>query len=129
MAARAPGRAVITPITSAMINRIGPQLGRALQDAQAQRATTGYGDFYVLSGAFGSVAITAFTARAIERQLDRAEPPRWLRFRDRSGSYLRVRTRDVRALCESTAEQRAFDRRMARERDREEEQDSSSSDE
>ena len=59
MAARAPGRAVITPITSAMINRIGPQLGRALQDAQAQRATTGNGDFYVLSGAFGSVAITA----------------------------------------------------------------------
>jgi len=83
----------------------------------------GYGDFYVVSGAFGAVSVTAATARDIERQLDRAEPTRWLVFRDRSGSRVRVRARDVRCVCESTAAQRAFDRRMERARAREEQSD------
>jgi hypothetical protein len=82
-----------------------------------------YGDFYVVSGAFGSVCVTAATARAIERQLDRPTPTRWLVFRDRSGSRVRVRARDVRCVCESTAAQRAFDRRMDRAREREERSD------
>jgi len=83
----------------------------------------GYGDFYVVSGAFGSVSVTGETARAIERSLDARRPVRWLLFRDRSGSRIRVRARDVRSVCESTAEQRAFDRRMDRAREREEQAD------
>jgi len=83
----------------------------------------GYGDFYVVSGAFGSVSVTAETARALERALDARRPVRWLQFRDRSGSRVRVRARDVRCLCESTAAQRAFDRRMDRARAREERSD------
>ncbi|MBV9880253.1 MAG: hypothetical protein JO180_07135 [Gemmatirosa sp.] len=79
-----------------------------------------YGDFHVVSGPFGALSITAETARAIAQALDRRRPPRWLAFRDRAGSHIRIRTRDVRAICESTAEQRAYDRRMARARDREE---------
>ena len=82
-----------------------------------------YGAFFVVSGPFGSVMVTPSTARAIERELDRSKPPRWLVFRDRSGSRLRVRTRDVRTLCESTPAQRAYDRRMARLREREEQAD------
>lgn len=79
-----------------------------------------YGDFHVVSGAFGAVPVTSETARAIARQLDRLRPPRWLVFRDRSGSAIRVRTRDVRAICESTRAQRDFDRRMEQARQQEE---------
>ena len=78
-----------------------------------------YGDFWVVSGPFGSVCVTAPTARAIVRQLDGKEPTAWVVFRDRSGSHIRVRAGDVRALIESTAAQRAYDRRMARARDHE----------
>ena len=78
-----------------------------------------YGDFFVVSGAFGALSVTAETAHAIARELDRRRPPKWLAFRDRSGSHVRVRTRDVRALCESTVSQRAYDRRMERARERE----------
>ena len=83
----------------------------------------GYGDFYVVSGAFGSVSVSADTARAIERALDARRAMRWLQFRDRSGSRIRVRARDVRSICESTAAQRAFERRMDRAREREEQND------
>jgi hypothetical protein len=96
-----------------MVNRIGPLLG----DVPGEE---GYGDFHVVSGSFGAVCVSAKTARAIERELDRRRPPRWLAFRDRSGSRVRVRTREVRAVCESTAAQRAYDRRMERAREREE---------
>jgi hypothetical protein len=88
-----------------------------------------YGAFYVVSGPFGSVMVTAETARALERELDRPKLPRWLVFRDRSGSRMRVRARDVRCICESTPEQRAYDRRMARLREREEQADNRSFDE
>ena len=80
-----------------------------------------YGDFVVVSGPFGSVSVTYEAAREVERQLDRRK--RWIVFRDRSGSRLRVRARDVRSLCESTVEQRAADRRFAWARRREEESD------
>ena len=82
-----------------------------------------YGDFYVVAGAFGSVCVTAHTACAIEAALDAKEPVQWLTFRDRSGSRIRVRSGDVRSVCESTAEQRSFDRRMDRAREREEQAD------
>ena len=82
-----------------------------------------YGDFYVVAGAFGSVCVTAQTACAIEAALDAGRPVRWLTFRDRSGSRIRVRARDVRSVCESTAAQRSYDRRMDRAREREEQAD------
>ncbi len=80
----------------------------------------GYGDFFVVSGAFGALSVTAETACEIARALDDRCPPMWIAFRDRAGSRIRVRTSDVRALCESTAEQRSYDRRMERAREREE---------
>ena len=105
-----------------MCNRLTAHFGGAPLEDEA------YGAFFVVSGPFGSVMVTASTARAIERELDRSKPPRWLVFRDRSGSRLRVRARDVRSLCESTPAQRAYDRRMARLRDREQELDDRSLD-
>ena len=103
-----------------MCNRLTAHFGGAPLEEEA------YGAFVVVAGPFGSVMVTAATARAIERELERSEPPRWLVFRDRSGSRLRVRTRDVRSLCESTPAQRAYDRRMARLREREEQADNRS---
>ena len=82
-----------------------------------------YGDFYVVSGPFGSVCVTAATAREIERQLDRRWRRGWVVFRDRVGSRIRVRARDVRAIAESTAAPRAADRQLDRRRREEEEND------
>ena len=82
-----------------------------------------YGDFWVVSGDFGSVCVSAETAREIERRLDRFWTPTWLVFRDRVGSRVRVRARQIRAVAESTAEQRAGDRRIDRARRREEQAD------
>ena len=82
-----------------------------------------YGDFVVVSGPFGSVCVTAETALDIERQLDRPRARKWIVFRDRVGSRLRIRAADIRAMVESTAEQRAGDRRLHRAREREEQAD------
>ena len=82
-----------------------------------------YGDFWVVSGPFGSVCVAAETARDLERQLDRRWRPAWLVFRDRVGSRIRVRACDVRAIVESTAAQRAADRSLERRRRLEEESD------
>jgi hypothetical protein len=83
-----------------------------------------YGDFYVVAGEFGSLTVSRETARYIERQLDRRPMPEWLVFRDRVGSRIRVRTRHVNSFVESTARQRAADRRLDRARQREQDADS-----
>ena len=82
-----------------------------------------YGDFVVVSGTFGSACVTHETAFLIERRLDEQPVPKWISFRDRSGSRIRVRPREIRALAESTAEQRAHDRKLDRARRLEEKSD------
>jgi hypothetical protein len=81
-----------------------------------------YGDFVVVSGPFGRLCVTRAVARDIERQLDARWPARWVTFRDRAGSRVRLRAEDVRALVESTARQRATDRLLERARALEEEE-------
>ena len=82
-----------------------------------------YGDFFVVAGEFGVACVTAETATQIEAVLDRETVPKWIVFDDRAGSRLRVRTRHIRSIGESTAEQRAADRRFERARRREEQED------
>jgi len=82
-----------------------------------------YGDFVVVSGPFGSLCVTGDVARDIERMLDRRWRPRWVVFRDRVGSRVRVRTNEIRLVVESTAAQRAGDRRLDRARRKEEKAD------
>ena len=82
-----------------------------------------YGDFVVVSGPFGSLCVTRDVARDIERMLDRRWRPRWVVFRDRVGSRVRVRTNEIRLVVESTAAQRAGDRRLDRARRKEEKAD------
>ena len=82
-----------------------------------------YGDFVIVSGPFGSLCVTRDVARDIERVLDRRWRPRWVVFRDRVGSRVRVRTNEIRLVVESTAAQRAGDRRLDRARRKEEKAD------
>ena len=82
-----------------------------------------YGDFFVVAGEFGAACVTRETAERIEAVLDRRDVPAWITFEDRVGSRLRVRTALIRSIGESTAAQRAADRRLERARRHEEEQD------
>jgi hypothetical protein len=82
-----------------------------------------FGDFYVVAGDFGAACVTRETARRIEETLDRWLVPTWIEFSDRVGSRLRVRTRTIRSIGESTTAQRAADRRLERAREREEKAD------
>ena len=84
-----------------------------------------YGDFVVISGTFGYVSVTHETAERVERLLDRRSVPEWVVFHDRSGSRIRVRAEHIRCFGESTAAQRAVDRRYDRARRREEKVDKS----
>jgi hypothetical protein len=81
------------------------------------------GDYYVVAGEFGVACVSTQTARYIESVLDRRWVPAWVVFRDRVGSRIRVRTRSIRSIVESTAAQRAGDRRLDRARRHEEEND------
>ena len=73
------------------------------------------GDYFVVAGVFGTFYVTAETARAVERSLDRVWfAPRWLVFRDLSGSRIRVLRAQVTGVYESTAEQRRTDREFYR---------------
>ena len=82
-----------------------------------------YGDFYVVVGEFGYAYVTSETAKYVEAALDRRWVPKWVVFRDRAGSRLRVRTRLIRAIWENTAAQRAIDRQLDRARQLEEKAD------
>jgi hypothetical protein len=82
-----------------------------------------YGDYYIVTGHFGAVSITNETAARIDEVLDRASVPEWIVFDDRAGSRVRVRTCQIRSMVESTAAQRAEDRRFDRARQREEQED------
>ncbi len=82
-----------------------------------------YGDFVLVSGPLGPLCVSRDVARDIERVLDRRWRPRWVVFRDRVGSRVRVRTNEIRLVVESTAAQRAGDRQMDRARRQEEKAD------
>lgn len=82
-----------------------------------------FGDFFVVAGEFGIACVTRETAEYVESVLDRWWVPTWIEFHDRVGSRIRVRTRLIRSIGESTAAQRAADRRLDQARQREEQND------
>ena len=100
------------------MNRIRAFLEEAMPEPQ-------YRDFVVVTGGFGWARVTHETARTIELALARWWTPRWIVFHDLAGSRIRVRTREIRTLTESTAAQRAVDRRIDRDREAEEKADRS----
>ena len=96
-----------------MTNRIA----RFIEEEPAEDSA---GDFFVVAGEFGAVCVDRETAARVEAVLDRWLVPTWVVIGDRSGSRLRIRTRQIRSIVESTAAQRAADRRFDRARQREE---------
>ena len=100
------------------MHRLADYFGRAPEPEEGP-----YGDFYVISGAFGTVCVTYETAAYVERRLDERPAPAWITFRDRVGSRVHVRTSQIRCIAESTAAQRAADRRLERARQLEEKAD------
>jgi hypothetical protein len=94
-------------------------MNRLLELFETPEEDLPYGDFYVVSGEFGSACVTRETAEYIERRLSRLWVPRWIAFSDRVGSRVCVRSKNIRTICESTAAQRAQDRRLDRARERE----------
>src|ERR1700731_2604709 len=66
-----------------------------------------YGDLYFVETPFDSFRVTREVARYIERRMDGPQAPLWLIFRDRDGARVRMRTRDIRSLHESTEKTRA----------------------
>ena len=83
----------------------------------------GLGDYWMVRGEFGGYAVRPAVAAAIERELDRRWPRRWISFTDIAGSRVRVRSAQIRTLVEATAAQRATDRELDRARTAEEEAD------
>jgi len=82
-----------------------------------------YGDFFVVAGERWCAGVTSETAAHIEAVLDRDVVPKWIVFDDRVGSRYRVRTRHIRSIVESTAAQRAADRRYDQARQQEDKED------
>jgi hypothetical protein len=80
-------------------------------------------DFYIVSGDAGYFVVARETAQRIAQELASRRPPRWIVFRDISGSEIRVRPCKLDVVCESTAEQRARDRAFGRARKAEDERD------
>jgi hypothetical protein len=69
------------------------------------------GEFFVVAGEFGRVFVTREVAEALRATFRRLIVPTWLEFRDQVGSLVRVRSRHVMVIVESTPETRAADRR------------------
>jgi len=73
-------------------------------------------EFYIVAGDECYFFVSRDTAQRIARELARRRPPRWIVFRDLTGSEIRVRPSKLDVVCESTAEQRARERAFGRAR-------------
>jgi hypothetical protein len=72
------------------------------------------GDYFVVCGELNTWVVSTEMARHIEACLDRVPPPKWVTFVELSGARIRVRTREIECIAQSTAEQRAAERAFNR---------------
>jgi len=77
------------------------------------------GTYFCVAARCGTWYVSTAMARHLEACLDAEPRPVWLRFIDLTGARVRVRTRDVEYLNQSTPEQRAFEREFSRALNRE----------
>ncbi len=77
-------------------------------------------EYFVVAGEFGQVFVSRETARRLRTIVSRIVPPRWIDIRSLFGTTLRVRTRTILTIAESTVGQRAAARQFWRELDAEE---------
>ena len=78
-------------------------------------------NYFLVCAECGHWPVSVTMAGAIERQLGRWLPPRWIVFVDLTGARIRVRTDQVRSVSQSYAENRAADRTLRRRLDEEDE--------
>ena len=71
-------------------------------------------DFFVVSTKDCRFCVSTAMAAFVERQLDATFPPRWVTFVDLTGSRIRLRSREIAAIMQSTAEQRELERMQLR---------------
>jgi hypothetical protein len=88
-----------------------------------------YGDLVFVQTPLDVFRVAREVAHYIERRMDSVQPPRWLIFRDRDGARVRIRTKDIRSLHESTEKSRSSERRLIRAYRREKKADRSWEDE
>lgn len=86
---------------------------------QRERLDAWYPASFYLNSRLCGWTISAETARQVEAALDAVPPPNWVSFVDIHGARVRVRTRDIRYLQQSTPETRELWRRVRKERDEE----------
>ena len=99
------------------------RIANFLDERQEPPELPNLGDYFVIAGEFGRIAVDADQARRISAVLDGWRLRTWIEFRDRAGSLFRVRVRHIRSIVESTVEQRAADRRLERAQKNEEKAD------
>ncbi len=91
-------------------------MNRILQLLNERAEFPPYDEFFVVSGEFGRVFVTREVACCLRKTFNRLVEPKWLEFRDCTGSLIRVRARLVNVIVESTAATRAADREFAKAR-------------
>ena len=74
----------------------------------------GPGVYFCVSARNGSWCVSTVMAKHIEDGLSAVPRQRWIRFVDLSGASIKLRTREIDCLVQSTPEQRAFDRAFGR---------------
>ncbi|MFN8583190.1 MAG: hypothetical protein U0163_19710 [Gemmatimonadaceae bacterium] len=77
-------------------------------------------EFVIVYGECGYYRVSRRTAARIAAQLDKRLRPRWITFEDICNALVRVRTRDVQGLYDSSPAIRDRARRMARALEKEE---------
>lgn len=95
-------------------------MNRILQLLNQRAEFLEYDEYFLVSGEFGRVFVSRDVACQLRSILGRIIQPRWLEFRDCTGSYIRVRTRQLSVIVESTPRTRAADRNFIRARHEEE---------
>lgn len=80
-------------------------------------------DYFVIRVSFIGYEVTATTAAEVMRQVSRRLPPRWVGFVDLHGARIRIRSRLITMIHESTATHRQRERDFERARRLEEKAD------
>jgi hypothetical protein len=95
-----------------MINRLKKVSGEADE-------TPPDNDYYEVKAEYDTYYVAQDVAEYIAAMLKRRWPPRWICFTDIFGATVRVRSRQIGGICESTNVQRRNEKKFRRARHRE----------
>jgi len=84
------------------------------EESEPESVKPSAGDYFIVSGENSTWYVSTEMARFIETVLDAGPGVGWVKFVDLSGSRVRLRTRQIDYICQSTVDQRALDREFSR---------------